>query len=254
MGMLDGKIVLVTGGGGGVGRSTAIRLASEGATVVVADVSQLTADETANLIRRQNGQALAIQADVTVDGQVRRMVDAAIEKYGRLDCAFNNAGVSGPQIGVSGLKTGQWTEEAFDQIVDVNLKGVWLCMRAELECMVAQASGVIVNASSIGGLVGLATSSAYVASKHAVIGLTRSAALEYAQAGIRVNAIAPGYVETEMTREIMQQRGSEILAKVPMGRMALPEEIADLVCWLCSDRSSFVTGSVYIADGGYLSA
>lgn len=254
MGMLERKIVLVTGCGSGIGRSSAIRLADEGATVVATDISRRAAEETVETILRQGGDAIAVEADVTSDAQVRRMVNATVERYGRLDCAFNNAGLSGFQIGAFGLKTAQWTEEAFDRIIDVNLKGVWLCMRAELEQMAAQSNGVIVNTSSIGGLAGFATSSLYAASKHAVIGLTRSAALEYANTGIRINAIAPGYAETEMTREIMQRSGNEILAKVPMGRMARPEEVAELVCWLCSDRSSFVTGSVYSIDGGYLAA
>lgn len=254
MKMLERRIVLVTGCGSGIGRSSAISLSNEGAAVVVADISRRAAEETAAIILRQGGDALAVEADVTSDVQVRRMVDATVERYGRLDCAFNNAGLSGFQMGAFGLKTADWTEEAFDRIVGVNMKGVWLSMRAELEQMTAQGHGVIVNTSSIGGLAGFATSSPYVASKHAVIGLTRSAALEYATMGIRINALAPGYVETEMTREMMQQRANEILAKVPMGRMAQPEEVAELVCWLCSDRSSFVTGSVYSIDGGYLAA
>ena len=180
------------------------------------------------------------------------MFKTTLASFGRLDCAFNNAGIAGYQVGAAGKKTADWSEESFDRMIAVNLKGVWLCMRGELEQMMKQGGGAIVSTASIAGLVGIQTSSAYVASKHGVIGLTKTAAIEYAQNNIRVNSVCPGYIETDMTKDTMARRGEQILAGVPFKRMGKAEEIAEMVCWLCSDRSSYVTGANYNVDGGVI--
>jgi NAD(P)-dependent dehydrogenase (short-subunit alcohol dehydrogenase family) len=250
-GMLDGKTALITGGGRGIGRATALLFAREGARVAVADQSAEGAAETVALINRDGGQAISIAADVTKAGAVAAMVASAVTAFGRLDCTFNNAGIAPYQVNAGGKKTADWSEDSFDRILEVNVKGVWLCMRAELEQMLKQGSGAIVNTASIAGLIGLQTSSAYVASKHAVIGLTRTAALEYAASKIRVNAVCPGFIETDMTRDTMARRGAELMALVPFHRMGTADEIAEMVCWLSSDRASYVTGAAYTVDGGY---
>ena len=180
------------------------------------------------------------------------MLDDTIVAFGRLDCAFNNAGIAGWHVEAAGKKTADWSEEAFDRMIEVNLKGVWLCMRAEIRQMLTQGGGAIVNTASIAGLAGLPTSSAYVAAKHGVVGLTKTAAIEYAEAGIRVSAVCPGYIHTRMTEETMRRRGAAILAQTPLHRMGNPEEIAEMVVWLCSDRASYVTGVAYNVDGGWM--
>jgi len=251
-GLLDGKSALITGGGGGIGRATALAFAREGARVAVADYAADTAAETVAMVNAAGGQAITLTGDVTRARDVKTMLDDAIVAYGRLDCAFNNAGIAGWQVEAAGKKTAEWSEEAFDRMIEVNLKGVWLCMKHELDQMQAQGGGAIVNTASIAGLAGLPTSSAYVAAKHGVIGLTKTAAIEYAEAGIRVNAVCPGYIQTRMTEETMRRRGAAILAQTPLGRMGNPEEIAEMVVWLCSDRASYVTGAAYNVDGGWM--
>lgn len=252
-GMLDGKSALITGGGGGIGRATALIFAREGAHVAVSDFVAETSAETVALINAAGGQAMSVNADVTDPAQVAAMIKTVVATYGRLDCAFNNAGIAGFHVDAISKKTHEWSEAAFDRMIAVNLKGVWLCMAAELPQMVAQGGGVIVNTGSIAGLVGLRTSSAYVAAKHGVIGLTKTAALEYAGDNIRVNAVCPGYIRTSMTEDSMRRRGEELMALVPFHRMGTPEEIAEMVAWLCSDRASYVTGAAYNVDGGYMS-
>jgi NAD(P)-dependent dehydrogenase (short-subunit alcohol dehydrogenase family) len=251
-GLLDGKSALITGGGGGIGRATALAFAREGARVAVADLIDKTARETVALVNAAGGQAISLAGDVTQDADVRAMTEAVISSYGRLDCAFNNAGIAGWQVDAAGKKTAEWSEEAFDRMIAVNLKGVWLCMRYELPQMQTQGGGVIVNTGSIAGLAGLPTSSAYVAAKHGVIGLTKTAALEYAEANIRVNAVCPGFIKTRMTEDTMRRRGEAILGQVPFGRMGNPEEIAEMVVWLCSERASYVSGAAYNVDGGWM--
>jgi NAD(P)-dependent dehydrogenase (short-subunit alcohol dehydrogenase family) len=253
-GMLDGKSALITGGGGGIGRATALAFAREGARVAVADITEEAARETVALVNTAGGQAISLSGDVSRDADVRSMVEAVVSTYGRLDCAFNNAGIAGWQVDASGKKTAEWSEEAFDRMIAVNLKGVWLCMRRELPQMQAQGGGAIVNTASIAGLAGLPTSSAYVAAKHGVVGLTKTAALEYAEANIRVNAVCPGYIRTRMTEPGMQLRGEAILAQTPFKRLGNPEEIAEMVLWLCSERASYVSGAAYNVDGGWMAA
>jgi NAD(P)-dependent dehydrogenase (short-subunit alcohol dehydrogenase family) len=251
-GMLDGKSTLITGGGGGIGRATALAFAREGARVAVADLMAEAARETVALVNAAGGQAISLAGDMSRDADVRAMIEAVVGTYGRLDCAFNNAGIAGWQVDAAGKKTAEWSEEAFDRMIAVNLKGVWLCMRHELPQMQTQGGGAIVNTASIAGLAGLPSASAYVAAKHGVVGLTKTAAIEYAEANIRVNAVCPGYIRTPMTEPGMQLRGEAILAQTPLKRLGNPEEIAEMVVWLCSERASYVSGAAYNVDGGYM--
>ncbi len=253
-GLLDGKTALISGGARGIGRAAAILFAREGARVAVADLNGDGAKETVQMINAAGGQAISITVEITKANEVAAMVARTVDAFGRLDCAFNNAGIAGYQVNAAGAKTADWSEEAFDRMIAVNLKGVWLAMRAELEVMQTQGAGAIVNTASIAGLVGLPTSSAYVAAKHGVVGLTKTAAIEYATNGIRVNSVCPGYIETDMTKEVMTRRGEEILRTTAARRMGTAQEIAEMVCWLCSDRASYVTGANYNVDGGYVAA
>jgi NAD(P)-dependent dehydrogenase (short-subunit alcohol dehydrogenase family) len=251
-GIVEGKVALVTGGGGGIGRAAALAFAREGARVAVADFVAAAARDTVALINAAGGQAITLTGDVTRAKDVRAMLDDTVTAYGRLDCAFNNAGIAPYQVDASGKKTADWSEESFDRMIAVNLKGVWLCMKEEIPRMQGQGGGAIVNTASIAGLIGLVTSSAYVAAKHGVIGLTKTAALEYADAKIRVNAVCPGFIKTQMTEETMRRRGEAIIAQIPLRRMGEPAEIAEMVVWLCSDRASYVTGASYNVDGGWM--
>ncbi len=251
-GILEGKVALVTGGGGGIGRASALAMVREGAKVAVADFDANAARDTVAQINAAGGQAITLTGDVTVAKDVEAMVQDTVTAYGRLDCAFNNAGIAGYQVGSVGQKTADWSEASFDRMIAVNLKGVWLCMKEEIPLMQRHGGGAIVNTASIAGLAGLHTSSAYVAAKHGVIGLTKTAALEYADAKIRVNAVCPGFVETRMTEGAMQRRGDRILAGIPAGRLGQPAEIAEMVVWLCSERASYVTGAAYNVDGGWM--
>jgi NAD(P)-dependent dehydrogenase (short-subunit alcohol dehydrogenase family) len=253
-GLLEGKSTLVTGGGSGIGRATALAFAREGARVLVADRQEIGAQETVGLINKVGGQGISMQADVTSEDEVAAMVALAVTSFGRLDCAFNNAGIAGAHVGTVGKRTAEWSRAAWDGLLAVNLTGVFLCMKHEILQMLEQGGGAIVNTASIAGLVGLRTSTAYVASKHGVVGITKTAALEYATDNIRVNAVCPGYIETPMTDETMRRRGPELMATVPTGRLGKPEDIAEAVVWLCSDRAGFVTGSTYNVDGGYYAA
>jgi NAD(P)-dependent dehydrogenase (short-subunit alcohol dehydrogenase family) len=251
-GLLDGKSALITGGGGGIGRATSLIFAREGARLAVADANREAAEETVALVNKAGGQAVALTGDVTDTGAVKAMVDAVVSAYGRIDCAFNNAGIAGFQVDAAGKKTHEWADESFDRMIGVNLKGVWLCMKHEIVQMLAQGGGRIVNTGSIAGLIGLPTSSAYVAAKHGVLGLTKTAALEYAENDIRVNAVCPGYIETKMTEDTMRRRGEQLMNMVPFRRMGRPEEIGEMVLFLCSDRSSYISGACYNVDGGYM--
>jgi NAD(P)-dependent dehydrogenase (short-subunit alcohol dehydrogenase family) len=233
-------------------------MAREGARVAVADYMADAAAATVGQINAAGGQAITLTGDVTRDRDVKSMLDDTIVAFGRLDCAFNNAGIAPYQVDASGKKTADWSETAFDRMIAVNLKSVWLCMRAEIRQMLAQGGaggqkgGAIVNTGSIAGLIGLQTSTAYVAAKHGVLGLTKTAALEYVEDGIRVNAVCPGFIQTRMTEDTMRRRGEEIIAHIPAKRMGQPEEIAEMVVWLCSERASYVTGACYNVDGGWM--
>lgn len=251
-GLLDGKSALITGGGGGIGRATALIFAREGARVAVADANLDAAKETVAQVNAIGGQAMSLTGDVTDSAAVQGMIRSVVSAFGRIDCAFNNAGIAGYQVDAAGKKTHEWSDEAFDRMIAVNLRGVWLCMKHEIPQMLAQGGGVIVNTGSIAGLIGLPTSSAYVAAKHGVLGLTKTAALEYATDNIRVNAVCPGYIQTKMTEDTMRRRGTELMTKVPFGRMGKPEEIGEMVLWFCSDRASYVSGACYNVDGGYM--
>jgi NAD(P)-dependent dehydrogenase (short-subunit alcohol dehydrogenase family) len=249
---LEGKSALVTGGASGIGRATALAFAREGARVVVADILEEAAQSTVAEIEAMGGQALAIACDVTDDDAVKAMIAATVDAFGSLDCAFNNAGIAPYQVNAGGQKIADVAPEAWRRLIDVNLTGVWLCLRHEVAQMRAQGSGgVIINTASILGLVGSATSSAYVAAKHGVVGLTKTAAADHAEDNIRVNAVCPGYIETPMTEETIRRRGGRIMARVPMARMGKAGEIAEAVVWLCSPKASFVTGVSWAVDGGY---
>ncbi|TAK36990.1 MAG: SDR family oxidoreductase [Chloroflexota bacterium] len=249
-GRLEGKVTVVTGGGSGIGRASALAFAAEGAKVVVADVAAEGGQKTVQLVRQSGGKAIFVKADMSRSEDVKAMVDAAVETYGRLDCAHNNAGVL-----ASIAPTADCTEEDWDRVIDINLKGVWLCLKYEIGEMLKHGAGAIVNTSSMVGLVGWPGSPAYVASKHGVAGLTRAAAVEYAKAGIRINAVCPGVIDTAMTQPIAEsdpQIMAGAIALTPLGRLGRPEEVAAAVVWLCSDAASFVTGHCTSVDGGWV--
>ena len=251
IGRVENKIALVTGGGSGLGRATVQALAREGAKVLVADLNLESAHETVTMVAETGGEASTYAMDVTIAAQVEAMVNATVERYGRLDCAFNNAGIPG-KVGTSVF---DYEEEDWDRVSAVDLKGVWLGMKYELKQMLKQGSGVVVNTASIAGLVGLVGSSPYVASKHGVVGLTKTAALEFAQQNIRVNAVCPGVFRTPLVEKIiaeLPEREELYLSAQPIGRMGRPEELAEAVVWLCSDAASFVTGHAFPVDGGYV--
>jgi NAD(P)-dependent dehydrogenase (short-subunit alcohol dehydrogenase family) len=251
-GILQGKTALVTGGGSGIGQVTAVAMSREGARVAVADLTEEAAAKTVALINRSGGQAIAIGGDVANESDVAALVVRSVAAFGRLDCAFNNAGISGRAVGPAGQRTHELSREAFDRMLAVNLTGVFMCMKYEIMQMLAQGGGgAIVNTASIAGLVGLATSTHYVAAKHGVVGLTKTAAMEYAADGIRVNCVNPGYIETPMTDEMMKTRYDAVMAKVPMNRLGTAGEIAEAVVWMCSDKASFMTGASHVIDGGY---
>ena len=247
-GLLDGKVALITGGSTGIGRATAQIFAREGAQVGVADVNADGAEETVRLIQAAGGAALFIRADVSQAADTEAMVRTVVETYGRLDCAFNNAGIEGEM-----QSTQDYSEAAWERVMGINLKGVWLSMKAEIQHMLGHGGGAIVNTASAAGLVAVPSLSAYVAAKHGVVGLTKTAALEYAKSGIRVNAVCPGGVDTPMVQRVFgrnQELAEAAIASEPVGRLAQPAEIGEAVAWLCSDAASFVTGHPMAVDGG----
>jgi NAD(P)-dependent dehydrogenase (short-subunit alcohol dehydrogenase family) len=247
----DGKVALVTGAGGGIGLATAEAFATAGACVVVADRDEEAIGKVAEGLRAAGHNAIGVACDVTDTAQVEEMIERAVSAYGRLDAAFNNAGVN--SAAAAFLET---SDDEFERVINVNLRGVWNCMKGELRRMTAQGSGAIVNCSSIGGLKGSRGRSAYSASKHAVIGLTRSAALDYAAQGVRINAVCPGMVNTPMAAFVTKNYDPEIVrrmvAQEPIGRFGEPEEIAAAVVWLCSPAASFMVGHAMTVDGGLL--
>lgn len=250
MSELTGKVAIVTGASAGIGRAAALALAAEGAAVVVADLDDTRGAQVAAEINDKGGQALFVHADVSDDANVEAMVRQTVETFGGLDLAFNNAGIEGTPA-----PTHECTPENWQRTLAVNLTGVWSCMRHEIPPMLERGGGSIVNCASVAGLVGFTSIPAYTASKHGVVGLTKTAALEYAEAGIRVNAVCPGVIDTEMVERFtggQQEAETAMIAKEPVGRMGRPEEIADAVVWLCSDRSSYTTGQAIAVDGGFV--
>jgi NAD(P)-dependent dehydrogenase (short-subunit alcohol dehydrogenase family) len=250
-GSLDGKVILVTGGGSGIGRVTSLLIAKQGAKVMIADYVPESAQKTVTMIKEAGGTADCVDADVSVAKQVETMVAKTVETYGRIDGAYNNAGIEG-KMGTDIATSG---EENFDRTIAINLKGVWLCMKYEIPQMLKQGSGAIVNTASIAGLVGFEGNAAYNASKHGVIGLTKTAALEYAQKNIRVNCVCPGVIQTPMVARILDSgmmNETDLAAGEPIGRMGQPCEIGEGVVWLLSDAASFVTGHSLVIDGGWV--
>jgi NAD(P)-dependent dehydrogenase (short-subunit alcohol dehydrogenase family) len=249
-GLLQGKIALVTGGGSGIGRATALRLAREGAKVMIADYIPEGGERTVRMIKEAGAEAGFVNADVSVAIQAEATVSETVRRYGRIDCAFNNAGIEGKMA-----NTVECSEEVFDRVIAINLKGVWLCMKYEIQEMLKQGGGSVVNTASIAGLVGFEGLPAYNASKGGVVQLTRTAALEFATKNIRVNCVCPGVIRTPMVERLLDNRGfseQELIAGEPVGRMGKPEEIAEGVLWLLSDASSFVTGHPLVIDGAWV--
>lgn len=247
---LKGKVALVTGGTSGIGRETALLFAKSGSKVVVAGRREAEGAETVEMIRAAGGEALFVKTDVAKAADVETMVKKTVEQFGRLDVAFNNAGVEGVWVPIISQ-----TEQDWDRTIDINLKGVWLCLKYEIRQMLKQGGGgAIVNMASIAGLMGSAGAASYVASKHGVIGLTKTAALENARAGIRVNAVCPAVIETPMGERLFgaAEARKYALGFHPLGRFGVPAEVANAVVWMCSDGASFMTGQSLVLDGGFL--
>lgn len=245
-----GKVAFVTGAGSGIGRATALAFAREGANVVVADISEQGNRETVRMIEEEElgGRALGVKCDVSKVENVRNALDKTIETFGRLDIAFNNAGIE-----YTIKPAAEITEEEWDRIIDIDLRGVFLCMKHEIPLMLKQGGGAIVNTSSGAGVKGFKGGAAYVAAKHGVVGLTKAAALDYAQSNIRINAVCPGIIDTSMMQRFSggtPEGRQVVIAQEPVGRMGTPDEIAATVVWLCSDAASFVVGSAMVVDGG----
>jgi len=246
--MVDQKVAIVTGGSSGIGRATAVALAKEGVRVVVAARRGKEGEETVRLVREAGSDGIFVKTDVSNEDDVRSLVEKTVEKYGRLDYAFNNAGVEEAMVPFV-----DQSSKVFDNIMNVNVKGVWLSMKYEIPQMLKNGGGAIVNTSAGAGVIGRAQMPVYVASKHAVLGLTKSAALEYAKSGVRINAVAPGVIETDMVERAFGKFKETAISMHPIGRIGKPEEIANAVVWLLSDKASFVTGHTLLVDGGFVS-
>ncbi|HMI35260.1 MAG TPA: SDR family oxidoreductase [Propionibacteriaceae bacterium] len=247
-GSLDGKVTFVTGAASGIGRATALAFVREGANIVVADIDQQGSQDTASMIEDRGGQALAVSCDVTSGEDVQAALTKTVERFGRLDYVFNNAGAEQQP-----KPTADITEEEWDRIITINLKGVFLCLKHQIPLLLQHGGGAIVNTSSGAGIKVFGGGAAHAAAKHGVIGLTKDAALDYAASNIRINAICPGIIDTEMMDRFTggtPEERDRVIAQEPIGRMGRPEEIAAAVVWLCSDAASFVPGHALVADGG----
>ena len=248
MNRFEGKVAIITGANSGIGQASALAFAREGARVVLAARRVQQGEETVRLIKQNGGDANFIKTDVSNSAEVEALMRATVEMYGRMDFALNNAGTAG------NLPIAEMSEEEWDSVIGTNLKGVWLCLKHEIALMARQGGGAIVNMSSVLGLLGTSLgASAYVASKHAIIGLTKATALEYASQGIRVNAVCPGYIKTALIEGATSNPdvNDQLIAAHPIGRLGNPPEVAEAVIWLCSDAASFVTGHSMVVDGGY---
>jgi|TARA_Y100001933_G_scaffold193302_1_gene193222 NAD(P)-dependent dehydrogenase (short-subunit alcohol dehydrogenase family) len=252
--MLLGKVAMVTGAAAGIGRATALKFASEGARVSLSDIDEDGGDATASMIRERGGDALFVKGDVADPSDVAELVAKTVARFGRLDCACNNAGIEGKVVPLA-----EQPLENFERVIAVNLRGVFLCLQAEIRQMLKNGGGAIVNLASVAGLIGFPGLAPYVASKHGVNGLTKNAALEYSKLGIRVNSICPGGIDTRMLDSLAAQStggklttGELMNPLHPIGRIGTPEEVAELVVWLCSDRASFITGANIPIDGGFV--
>lgn len=244
----QGKVAFVTGAGSGIGRATALAFARAGASVTVADISEGSSRETVRLIEKEGGRAIAVKCDVTQAADVKAALDKTVEEFGRLDFAFNNAGIEQRNAAIADFEEDEW-----NRIMDVNLRGAFLCLKYEIPLLLRTGGGAIVNVSSGAGVIGIKGGGAYSAAKHGIIGLTKSAALDYAAQNIRVNAVAPGYIATAMMDRFTggtDEGRAKVVSEEPIGRMGQPAEIADAVLWLCSDAASFVVGHALIVDGG----
>jgi NAD(P)-dependent dehydrogenase (short-subunit alcohol dehydrogenase family) len=249
--MTDQKVAIVTGGNSGIGRATAIAIAKEGAKVTIAGRRVKEGEETVRLIKEAGSEGIFVKTDVANENDVRSLVERTVETYGRLDYAFNNAGIEQTMAPLT-----EQTVEEFDQIININVRGVWLSMKYEIPVMLKSGGGAIVNNSSVAGIMGFPQMAIYIASKHAVLGLTKSAALEYAKSGIRINSIAPGGVNTDMVERLTEddKQWRETLTSMhPIGRLSNPEEIANAVVWLLSNSASFVLDHTLLVDGGVVS-
>lgn len=246
---MKGKVALVTGAGSGIGRATAELFAVHGAFVVIADKNIESAEETLDLIKKSGEKGMALEVDISQEDQIKSLIKETIDRFSQLNYACNNAGIEGEQA-----FTAECSSENWSKVIDINLRGTWLCMKYQIPEMLKNPGGSIVNVSSIAGLLGLSGIPAYVSSKHGINGLTKTAALEYAEQGIRVNAVCPGAIQTAMIDRFVEpdsQERKELMQSHPIGRFGRPGEVAEAIVWLCSDKASFITGQTLAVDGGY---
>lgn len=246
---MKGKVALVTGAGSGIGRATAELFAVHGAFVVVADKNLDSAKETLDLIKKSGEKGLALEVDISQEDEIKSLIEETIDRFGQLNYACNNAGIEGEQA-----FTAECSAENWSRVININLSGTWFCMKYQIPEMLKNSDGAIVNVSSIAGLLGFSGIPAYASSKHGMNGLTKTAALEYAEQGIRINAVCPGAIQTPMIDRFVgteSQERKDLIAAHPIGRLGRPEEVAEAIVWLCSEKSSFITGQILAVDGGY---